>query len=156
MDTLKQSAKTIATLHDHGKLKALMKTRPEGTRYVAVNRHKCALIFYKNALGVFYADYGNKRGWEAVRQVCLRELIEDLRAVSFILCEADDLDQCLAEAKTSEEPVEIDAMVLLNSQVDSQVSRIALRRDAEGDATGYWQGQYDCIEIVQGMIRNYL
>lgn len=162
MKVSKQSAETILKIHGPEKLQPILKAKPEGARFIAISRYKCASIFYKNELGRFYADYRNGRNWEEVRQVNVRELTADLIGLDMVLCVIEDLECLIASLVALQpEPIQVfeeianeDPLLELKSRVDSQFSRIGLRCNAEGDASGYWQGQYDAYETVQSMIRD--
>lgn len=155
MQVSKQNAEIVLKLHGLPKLKQLLEKKPSDATLIALSRYKFASIFYKKIFGGFCADYLNSRGWEEVRQYNARDLNADLQAIDMILCSIEDLEDLIAKnaSQAIAEVESIDVMAVMNSRVNTQLSRVSMRRSAEGDESGYWQGQYDAYETVQSMIK---
>lgn len=132
----------------------MLKQRQSNARYIAISKHKCASIFYRNELGVWYADYRNGKGWEKTQQISESDLQKDLKAISFMLCELVDLEAELSNHPLDELQCNGGPLVELKGRIDTQLARVSLRRDAEGDPNGYWAGSHEAYEIVLNMIRD--
>lgn len=144
-------AKLIIQIHGAGPMKEMLQKKPEESRYIAISKDKLASIFYKNIRGTFYMNSLNGLGWEIVRQKSEKELIKSLWGISFLMADIGTLESILSSMPiVLDEPV---AMVKFESKVNAQFARITMRRDYDGDKSGYWQGQYDAFEIVQSMMR---
>ena len=152
MSTLNSMAKLMIQIHGAKAMSLLVKQKPSDARYIAVSKDKLASIFYKNVRGVFYMDSLRGMGWELVRQKSEKELIKDLGNISMLFTDIDSLNELL-RGEDLEELADATAMSLLKNRVDSQIARVALRRDHDGEPNGYWQGQYEAYETVQHMMR---
>lgn len=144
------TATTVMQLYSTEELNVLMANRPKDAQIIAISKNKCTSIFYKNVGGEYFADYRNGKGWEKTRQRSRKELNDDLRCISLVPIEIEDLARAIEHLSGVElEPK--DKILYLKSRVDSQMVRVDMRRDHED--TGYWRGQHDAYEIVQHMIR---
>lgn len=91
-------------------------------------------------------------GWELSRQKSEKQLIKELRNISMLFTDLASLEEALSK-EAFEDLDDATPMSLLKNRVDSQISRVALRRDHDSEKNGYWQGQYEAYETVQHMIR---
>lgn len=153
MSTSKVDAQTMVKLHGVNILAPLLNSKPSDAAMVAINRYKSALIFYKTENNYFYADYCNGRGWEKQRKQSLEKLTANLAACSFVLLEIGALETVLGSYEVQ---IERRQVLEIKSKVDSQFARVSTRREFEKNKDGYWQGQYDCLEIVQHIIQKFI
>lgn len=153
MSTSKVNAEAMVKLHGPKTIARLLLLKPSDASLVAVNRYKSALIFYKSENNYFYADYCNGRGWEKQRKQSLAKLTENLAACSFVLVESCALDAVL---NGHEVQLERNQILEIKSVIDTQFARVDSRRLYEKDKDGYWQGQYDLLEILQLVVQKYI
>lgn len=153
MSTSKVNAEAMVKLHGPNTIARLLLLKPSDASLVAVNRYKSALIFYKSENNYFYADYCNGRGWEKQRKQSLATLTENLAACSFVLVESCALDAVLNGFEVQLERKQI---LEIKSIIDAQFARVDARRLHEKNKHGYWQGHYDCLEILQHVVRKYI
>jgi hypothetical protein len=144
------TATTVMELYGAEELSILMSDRPKDAQIIAISKNKCTSIFYKNVSGEYFADYRNGNGWEKTRQRSRKELNDDLRCISLIPVEIDELVASIERMAGVELKTE-DKILHIKSRVNAQMLRVDLRR--EHDDLAYWQGQHDAYETVQHIIR---
>lgn len=142
--------KAILQIHSTKLIGGLLKNRPKDAELIAVSRHKCGSIFYKQFNGRFYADFHKTGEWSPVQQSSLEELEQDLSKISFILIRVDLLEKEL-ELQNAFDQQSIKKLDALSQRVASRIDLVGLRHDAD-KSDEYWQGQSDAYEIVRHLI----
>lgn len=143
--------KLVIQIHKSKRILGLLKLMPSDAEFIAVNRHKCGSIFFKQDKGKLFADFKNGQGWSLVQQQSVDELTQDLQAMSFFLARIDLLNKEI-EIENALSGVELKKFEALEQQLLVRIELTQLRCDADGNDL-YWKAHAEAYEVVKHMMR---
>lgn len=149
-----QTEKVIISLHGVAKIKALLATKKDDAMYIAVNRHKCGAIFYKQENGHCWVDYADGRSehWQKAAFNDIQDIERRLLVAGFYLVVIPVLQKELELIAAADEK-DLSRLKLLEQQMLARIDTVEMRRIDQGGSNDYWQGQKDAFDIARHMIK---
>jgi len=150
-----QTEKVIISLHGVAKIKALLATKKDDAMYIAVNRHKCGAIFYKQENGHCWVDYADGRSehWQKAAFNDIQDIERRLLVAGFYMVVIAVLEKEL-QLITAEDQKDLLRLKWIEQQLLARIDTVEMRRIDQGGSSDYWQGQKDAFDIARYMVKS--